>query len=92
MNPNRLEPVLLLLVVLVVFFTILAVGCAWVFPQDGQTFQLIAGLLTSFSGALLLRVKPPRPGDHDPDIGTTVKTLDTTTVITSTTPEPKKDE
>ncbi len=35
--------------------------------SDGQTFQIIAGLVTGFSGALLMRVKPKNATD-DPSI------------------------
>lgn len=30
-------------------------------PNDGQTFQVLAGLATFFSGALGLRIKPAEP-------------------------------
>ena len=65
MNPNRLEPVLLLLATMIVFFTVLLFVSARWFPNDGQTFQAIASLLSGFSGAFLMRVKPVGKKDDD---------------------------
>lgn len=67
----KLEPVLVLLAALVVFFAVLLISCAHFFPTDGQTFQVISGLVTGFSGALLMRVKPRGDpmGSSDPKDG-----------------------
>jgi hypothetical protein len=55
---NKIEPIVLLLCSLVIFYTICLVVVAKLMSSDGQTFQIIAGLVTGFSGALLMRVKP----------------------------------
>jgi hypothetical protein len=82
---QKLERVLLLLTFLVVFFT----GCLFFsehfFPQDGQIFQVVSGLLTAFGGALLMRVKPQTKEEEvarlaDAQVGATTTT--TTTVET----------
>lgn len=70
MNPNRLEPVLVLLAVMILFFTGLLVAMAKFFPTDGQTFQVISGLLTGFGGAFLARIKPA--GNKDDPAGDAV--------------------
>ncbi len=57
-SSNKIEPIVLLLVFLVIFFSVVLVGVAVFLSSDGQTFQIIAGLVTGFSGALLMRVKP----------------------------------
>ena len=60
----RLEPVIMLLTGLVVFFSLLLIGVAVWMSMDGQTFQVISGLVTGFAGALLMRVKPRAAEDH----------------------------
>lgn len=55
---HSIEPVLYLLTLIVVFFTALLFVASYTLPNDGQTFQVISGLLTGFAGALLGRVKP----------------------------------
>jgi hypothetical protein len=49
-----------------VFFCGVLIFCEHFFPMDGQIFQVIAGLLSGFSGAFFMRVKPTKPTDnHD---------------------------
>ena len=36
------------------------------FPNEGQVFQVIAGLATGFMGALLNRITPPHPASGTP--------------------------
>ena len=55
---KQLDSILYLLAAMVVFFTILLFVSARFLTNDGQTFQVISGLLTGFAGALLGRVKP----------------------------------
>ncbi len=55
----RVEPIVYLLFAAVVFFTLLLVAISKWSPNDGQTFQVVSGLVTGFAGALLMRVKPP---------------------------------
>ena len=54
----RVEPVVLLLFVGMLFFTGVLLFTAWIWPSDGQVFQVIAGILTAFSGAFFMRIKP----------------------------------
>lgn len=61
----RLEPILYLLAGMVIFFTVLLFVSAKFLTNDGQTFQVISGLLTGFAGALLARVKPADGGKKD---------------------------
>lgn len=48
-----------LLVAAIVFFVVLMmVDSVWQ-PNDGQTFQVLTGLVTGFAAAFLARLKPP---------------------------------
>lgn len=80
MNPNRIEPVLLLLAGMIVFFTVVLIGSAHFFPNDGQTFQVISQLLAGVSGAFLLRITPTTKKAEDAAAGaaTSSVTLETT--------------
>jgi hypothetical protein len=86
-NENKVEPIVLLLVALVIFFTVILIGVARMMSSDGQTFQIIAGLVTGFSGALLMRVKPKNtaednvPMPNDTTRVTTHKTQDTIATV-----------
>lgn len=57
-DDRRIEPVLVMLFSAVIFFTLLLIAVAKFLSMDGQAFQVISGLVTGFSGALLMRVKP----------------------------------
>ncbi len=63
----KIEPVLRLLAVMVVFFTLLLFVAEKLFPNDGQIFQVISGLLAGYGGALLMRVKPQDKISGDPN-------------------------
>ena len=65
---GKLEPVLLLILGAMVFFTLVLVASEVFFKDDSQLFQVIAGLLTALTGAFLGRVKP------SPDKTTETKT------------------
>jgi len=54
----RIEPIIYLLAGLLVFFTLCLFAAEHWFATDGQIFQVISGLLTGISGAMLMRVKP----------------------------------
>lgn len=63
MNPDKpdkdkVEPVIVLLFCGMVFFTGMLFAAEKWFQNDGQMFQVVAGLLTGFSGAFFMRVKP----------------------------------
>lgn len=63
---NKLEPVLLLLTFLLLFFTGALFFAEHFFMQDAQLFQVLSSLITGFAGALLMRVKiKSDPGDTD---------------------------
>lgn len=71
---GKLEPTVILLSALVVFFTVALFVGEWLFKSDGQFYQTIAGLATGASGALLLRITgkpdtqhlvPPAPPADD---------------------------
>ena len=64
MNPNRLDPITVLLATLVLILVVLLLIQAHIHPNDGQTFQVLASLLSGFAGALLARVKP-QGANHD---------------------------
>lgn len=52
-----LDPNVRLLFIGTVFFAVILVFVDWLFKGEGQVFQVIAGLLTGFSGALLAMIK-----------------------------------
>lgn len=80
MNENKLEPVVRLLFIGMVIFAALLFVSEKFFPMDGQMFQVIAGLLTGFSGAFFMRVKPKNESPTIPEGGSGAQT--TTTIIT----------
>lgn len=67
----RIEPILKLLTFLLLFFTGVLLFVAKYMNSDGQTFQVISGLLMGVAGALLGWIKPPSTGSSiDPPPGT----------------------
>ena len=72
---DKIEPVVLLLFLGMIIFAGVLLGCEHFFPMDGQLFQVFAGLLTGFSGAFFMRVKP-----KNADVDGGVPTHTTTTV------------
>lgn len=67
-NLKDIDPLDKLLLFGIVFFAGILIYIARWAPQDGQTFQVISGLLTGFSGAFFARLKPK------PDASTTTST------------------
>lgn len=66
---GRIEPILILLFVAMVFFTGCVFAAEHFYPNDGQMFQVVSNLLSGISGAFLMRVKPPEktpPTVQDP--------------------------
>lgn len=51
----------------IIFFAIVLVAIARLMPNDGQTFQVISGLLTGFAGAFFGRMKPKGDTTKTPD-------------------------
>ena len=64
---TRIDPVLLLLFLGMLVFTGLLLLISKWSPNDGQTFQVISGLLTAFSGAFFLRIKPKTEDKTPPE-------------------------
>lgn len=54
----RQDPVLLLLFIGVMVFTGVIIGAERFFPNDGQLFQVLSGLVTGFAGAFFARITP----------------------------------
>ena len=52
-----IEPIMYMLFGGMVFFTAILIGIEVWFKDDGQVFQVVAGLLTGFSGAFFGRLK-----------------------------------
>jgi hypothetical protein len=57
-NFKDIDPIDKMLLFGIVFFTGVLIYIARWAPQDGQTFQVVSGLLTGFSGAFFARLKP----------------------------------
>ena len=55
-----IDPILLLLATLMIFFTAMLFICAVWLKTDGQTFQVVSSLLTGISGAFLGRIMPKK--------------------------------
>ncbi len=81
---HKLEPIVLLLFVGMLFWTGMLFICQKFYPDDGQIFQVISGLLTGFSGAFFMRIKPRGAEPPPPDT--------TTTSVSVTTPPAKSPE
>ena len=69
MSKDGLEPMLLMLCAMVVFFTMILFAAEKFFGSDAQLFQVVAGLLSGFGGALLMRVKPRGNEEKEADRG-----------------------
>lgn len=80
---RTLDPKLILLSLMVFFFTIALFYCEHVFPNDGQIFQVVATLLSGFAGILLSDLRKVL-GIADPDSPNTVTTAATTTMSRTT--------
>ncbi len=65
---DRLDSVVMLLTFLILAFVGVLLWVAVNLKSDGQTFQIVASLVTGFSGALLMRIKPKGAGPDDPVI------------------------
>lgn len=61
--PDKIEPIIPILVGLLVFFTLVLIYCAHMFPSDGVVFATFSSVLSGCSGALFMRVKSPKSGD-----------------------------
>lgn len=59
-HSEKIDPVLYLIFGGMVFFTFVLIGVEHFFMQDAQVFQVVAGILTGFTGAFFARMKPPQ--------------------------------
>ena len=57
------DPVLVLLIVVTLIFSIMLIIVEKLFPNDGQVFQVFSQLAAGFGGAVLARVKPQSKDD-----------------------------
>ena len=66
---DRIEPIVWLLAGMVIYFSLMLVGISKWSPNDGQTFQLLAGAMTTLLGALAMRIKPTdqKPPENPPE-------------------------
>lgn len=87
MKHEPIEPVLLMLCGMIVFFTLLLFASEKFFGTDGQIFQVVANLLSGFGGALLMRVKPRNNETGDPP---TTAQITTKTTVQEASSEPTK--
>ena len=54
---EKVDPVLYLLFIGMVFFTAVLIGVEYFFKDDGQVFQVVAGILTGFAGSFFTKLK-----------------------------------
>jgi hypothetical protein len=65
MGKNSLDPVLRLLFIGIMLFTMITIYVNHVFPNDGQMFQVICGILTGFTGAFFGRMDPKKVNPNE---------------------------
>ena len=69
---HQIDPVALLLFYAVLIFAAMLIFVDWMFHEDGQIFQAIAGVMTGLTGAFLKhitetkKVPVPEPFPADP--------------------------
>jgi hypothetical protein len=76
---SKIDPILKLLFIGIVFFTLVLFAAEKWFTNDGQIFQVVSGLLTGFSGAFFMGIKKDL-GLPDDTASTTVSKTVTTKV------------
>lgn len=81
---SKVDPVLWLLFLGMLVFTAILLYVEKFYPNDGQIFQVISGLVTGFAGAFFARMKPDTSKPPEPP-GTQK------TEVTITQPEPVKE-
>jgi len=60
---DKIEPIIIVLCGLILFFTLTIIYTAHMFKDDGQLFQVFSNSLAGVTGALLMRVKPSKTTD-----------------------------
>ncbi len=87
MNDTKLEPVVRLLFIGICVCIFALFVDAKFFPNDGQMFQVVAGLMTAFSGAFFMRVNPKDSRPQIPE-GSSGTISNSTVVKVPAAPEP----
>lgn len=89
MGTQKIDPILWLLFLGMAFFSGMLLYVEHAFPTDGQLFVVVSGMLTSFSGAFFMRVKPQAPPAAGDQIEHPTKVATKTeTVVTAPEPPP----
>lgn len=78
-KPDPVEPTLYLLFYGMIFFAGVLIGVEYFFKEDGQMFQVIAGILTGFTGAFFGRMKPGEKRGSSVDNSVNVQSSGNTT-------------
>ena len=73
MDLKNIDAIDKLLFLGILIFTALLMIEAKFYATDGQTFQVISGLLTGFSGAFLARIKPKQDSSTTISNDTSIK-------------------
>ena len=84
---SKLDPVLILLFMGIMVFTVILLFCEYFFKTDGQIFQVISGIVTGFAGAFFGRMKPTT--DH-PDQASSTSSTTVSTTVAVPVPDPPK--
>ena len=77
---RKIDPIILLLTGLLIFFTAVLIVCEHYFYQDAVLFAVVSGLLGNVSGALFMGVKNQLGIPDTPPPGTVARVTDTHTV------------
>lgn len=85
---KALDPVLKMLFLGIIFFTGVLFVSERFFPMDGQIFQVVAGLLTGFSGAFFMGIKKELGIQEEQQPSAVSKRVQTTTIERTETPPP----
>lgn len=73
-NKYFVDPVLRLLFIGIMLFTIVTIYVNHVFPNDGQMFQVVSGILTGFTGAFFGRMDPKKVNPDESKVTTKIET------------------
>lgn len=80
---KRIEPIIILLTGLLVFFTGTLIVCEWIFASDKVLFAVFSGLLSNVSGALFMGIKSQLgiPDTPPPGTKTTIQATSESTEV-----------
>lgn len=87
---NKFDRTLLLLFFGIVLFTLILFASEIWFMSDSQMFQVIAGVLTAFTGAFFGRIKPSQ--ETPTSVSATSSPGKSTATITNEPPAPNEQE